>query len=59
LGCKCEICKLHLNQIKTEGVDPTINDVIALKKRQDKFLAKQVACDQNMKAVYADINQHV
>lgn len=45
IGCKCTICRQHLNQIKQDGMDPYIIEMIKYGKNQDKFLEKQLRCN--------------
>ena len=58
LECDCGICKHQLKIMKSEGIDPLVKDVIKMKERHNKFLTKQVTCDNRMRELYKDINEH-
>ena len=58
MGCKCEICTHQNGILKRDGYDPAILDLIEQKNRQDKFLNKQVDCDQKMRDLYKEITEH-
>ena len=58
MGCKCEICSHQNGILKRDGYDPAILDLIEQKNRQDKFLNKQVECDQKMRDLYKEITEH-
>ena len=58
MSCKCEICRLHLNELKKDGPDPRVLDVLRQRTRQDKFLNKQLICDQKMKELYHELKKH-
>ena len=51
VACKCSICEQQLKQIRVEGLNPPINDLIEQTKRFDEFMAIQQECNEKMQRV--------
>ena len=58
LSCRCEICLYPLKILRSDGLDPTIQDVMNQKQKHDKLLQKQPSCDERMREVKQMEQEH-
>ena len=58
LSCRCEVCLYQLKILRSDGLDPTIQDVMNQKQKHDKLLQKQPSCDERMKEVKQKEQEH-
>lgn len=58
LSCKCSVCAKQLDIIKSDGLEPKVQDVLQQKLKHEKMLSKQPKCDQRMKVILAKEKEH-